>query len=69
MGEKLIKPYEISVWEDKLVKIENTNSAEYRFEENKIAVIGSDTMTGMNRIYNPIFNKKSNGEKSLTFSL
>ena len=69
MGEKLIKPYEISVWEDKLVKIENTDPAEYRFEENKIAVIGSDTMTGMNRIYNPIFNKKSNGEKSLTFSL
>ena len=61
MGEQLIKPYEISVWEDKLTQ--------NGFIENKLAVIGSNTMTGLNKIYNPVFNKKANGEKTLTFSL
>ena len=69
MGEKLIKPYEISVWEDKLTQIEGSNPAEYKFKETKLAVIGSDTMTGPNKVYNPIFHKKSNGEKTLSFSL
>ena len=61
MGEHLIKPYEISVWEDEL-----TQSG---FIEHKLAVIGSDTMTGLNKVYEPIFTKKTNGEKTLTFSL
>ena len=61
MGEILIKPYEISVWEDKLTQ--------NGFEEVKLAVIGSNTMEGPNKVYDPVFNKKSNGEKSLTFSL
>ena len=61
MGEQLIKPYEISVWEDQLTQ--------NGFVENKLAIIGSDTMTGLNKIYDPVFNKKSNGERSLTFSL
>jgi len=65
MGERLIKPYEISVWEDKLTQ----DGDEKKFIENKLAVIGSDTMTGLNKVYNPIFNKKANGEKTLTFSL
>ena len=65
MSEKLIKPYEISVWEDKLIQ----DGDEYKFVEDKLAVIGSDTMTGLNKVYNPVFNKKSNGEKTLTFSL
>ena len=69
MCEKLIKPYEISVWEDKLTQIEGSNPAEYKFKETKLAVIGSDTMTGPNKVYNPIFHKKSNGEKTLSFSL
>lgn len=69
MNEKLIKPYEISVWEDKLVPIQNTDPVEYRTEESKLAIIGSNTMTGLNKIYNPVFNKKSNGERSLSFSL
>ena len=67
MGENLIKPYEISVWEDRLTQIEG--SEEYKFTEIKIAVIGSNTMTGFNKVYDPVFNKKSNGEKTLTFSL
>ena len=61
MSENLIKPYEISVWEDQLTQD--------GFREKKLAVIGSNTMTGLNKIYNPVFNKKSNGEKTLTFSL
>ena len=65
MGEKLIKPYEISIWEDELVTSENTTY----YKENKIAVIGSDTMEGLNKVYEPIFTKKLNGEKTLSFSL
>ena len=61
MGENLIKPYEISVWEDELTQ--------NGFRERKIAVIGSNTMTGFNKVYDPVFNKKSNGEKTLSFSL
>ena len=65
MSEKLIKPYEISVWEDKLIQ----NGDEYKFIEKKLAVIGSDTMAGLNKVYNPVFHKKTNGEKTLSFSL
>lgn len=65
MSEKLIKPYEISVWEDKLVQ----NGDNYDLTERKLAIIGSNTMTGLNKIYDPVFNKKSNGEKTLSFSL
>ena len=66
MGERLIKPYEISVWEEKLIP---DGTGGYTFSENKLAVIGSDTMTGLNKVYDPVFHKKTNGEKSLTFSL
>ena len=69
MSEKLIKPYEISVWEDTLVKVPDTEPAQYKFEEKKLAVIGSDTMTGLNKIYNPVFHKKANGERTLEFSM
>ena len=69
MGEKLIKPYEISVWEDRLTQIEGSSPAQYEFKEQKIAVIGSDTMTGLNKAYNPVFHKKANGEKTLEFSM
>ena len=69
MSEILTKPYEISVWEDRLVQIPQTEPAEYKFEEVKLAVIGSNTMTGLNKVYDPVFNKKSNGERTLTFSL
>ena len=69
MSEKLIKPYEISVWEDNLIQVPNTEPAQYKFEEKKLAVIGSDTMTGLNKVYNPVFHKKANGERTLSFSL
>ena len=63
MDNILIKPYEISVWED---IYDNTLD---RFVEKKITIIGSNVMTGLNAVYNPVFHKKLNGEKTLTFSL
>ena len=65
MGEQLIKPYQISVWEDRLIE----SDGESYYEEVKIAEIGSDTMTSHNRVYSPVFKINTNGEKTLTFSL
>ena len=65
MGEKLIKPYQISVWEDRFIK----SGGKIYHEEVKIAEIGSDTMTSQNRVYSPVFKINTNGEKTLTFSL
>ena len=65
MGEQLIKPYEISIWEGQIVG-QGENSY---YKESKIATIGSDTMSAPNRVYSPVFKKKVNGEKTLTFSL
>ena len=61
----LIKPYEISVWEDILV----TNGDNSYYDEKKIMVIGSNEMTGPNRVYEPVLKQNMNGEVSLTFSL
>ena len=65
MGEQLIRPYQISIWEDRLVD----SDGESYYEEVKIAEIGSDTMTSQNRVYSPVFKINTNGEKTLTFSL
>ena len=64
MGE-LRKPYEISIWEDRL---EGEGEKRY-YKEAKLAVIGSDKMTSPNRAYNPIFHENINGEKTLTFTI
>ena len=66
MDDILKKPYEISIWEDELVTDENDNKY---YKENKIAVIGSNTMTAMSKVYEPVFKENTNGEKTLTFSL
>ena len=66
MSEILKKPYEISVWEDRLIEVSETESY---YDEVKLAVIGSDTMTSKNRVYSPVFKINTNGEKTLTFSL
>ena len=71
------KPYEISVWEDELVNdvvsVETESGTEEvpisYYKENKIAIIGSDSIEGLNMAYDPIFNKNKNGEKKLSFSL
>ena len=65
MSEILKKPYEISIWEDYL---ETFNGINY-YKENRIAVIGSNTMTTQNRVYSPVLQESVNGEATLTFSL
>jgi hypothetical protein len=59
----LIKPYEISVWED------SWNSSAEKFEEKKLAVIGSNTMTSQARVFSPELTRNTNGTKTLTFKL
>nr|DAE11582.1 MAG TPA: minor structural protein [Siphoviridae sp. ct2vX3] len=59
--------YEISLWEDYLVDAEENVPAHY--EERKIAVIGSDTMTSPCRAYNPKLVENINGTNSFTFEM
>ena len=65
MGVIKKKPYEISVWEDRLI---TENDVSY-YKEIKLAVIGSDKMESPNRAFDPILTENVNGEKTLTFSL
>ena len=65
MGVIKRKPYEISIWEDRLV---NENGKSY-YKEIKLAVIGSDRMESPNRVFDPVLTENVNGEKTLTFSL
>ena len=75
MGAIAKKPYEISIWEDVLEKVEKTDSStgyvtiEQYYKENKLAVIGSDTMTSPARAHNPILTKNINGSSNLTFTM
>ena len=66
MSEILKKPYEISVWEDELVTLENGESY---YKEKKLAIIGSNEMVSPSRVINPILKVNVNGEKTLTFSI
>ena len=59
----LIKPYEISIWED---QYDTTNNC---FSEQKIVIIGSDKLTSQNRVFNPVLTKNVNGTKTLSFSV
>ena len=67
MGERFTKPYELSIWEDRLIV--NEDSADKYFQEFKIAVLGSSDMTSPQRAMNPVLTENVNGEKTLTFSL
>ena len=75
MGAIAKKPYEISIWEDVLEKVEKTDDStgyvtiEQYYKENKLAVIGSDTMTSPARAHNPILTKNINGSSNLTFTM
>lgn len=68
---KLIKPYEISLWEDVYIEGDEDSSppVDSKYEERKIMVIGSDKMNSSNRVFNPSFTENSNGEKTLEFSI
>ena len=65
MGVIKKKPYEISIWEDRLVTEEDISY----YKEIKLAVIGSDKMESPNRAFDPVLTENINGEKTLTFSL
>mgnify|MGYP007070302306 CR=1 FL=1 len=58
MSEVLIKPYELSIWDNEL-----TNT------EQKIAVIGTHSLKTPNMAYDIVFNKNKNGEKTLSFKV
>ena len=55
----LIKPYKIAVYEDALV--------DGNYVEQRLGIIGSDTMTSQNRAFEPNFVRNVNGQKTLSF--
>ena len=57
-----MKNYEISIWED----VTNTIDT---FQEKKIAVIGSDSMTSEARAFDPVLVRNINGTHTLTFKM
>ena len=65
--------YEISLWEDYLVPAsgseEQHNYVPAHYEERKLCVIGSDTMTASYRAYNPQLKSAINGTHTLTFKM
>ena len=64
--------YEISLWEDYLVPatiIDGKEDVPAHYEERKIAVIGSDSMTSSCRAYNPKLIENINGTNDFTFEM
>ena len=64
--------YEISLWEDYLVPatiIDGKEDVPAHYEERKIAVIGSDSMTSSCRAYNPKLVENINGTNDFTFEM
>ena len=57
----LVKPYEISVWEDQFI--------EGQLREVKILTIGSDKMRSHNRALSPNLTRNINGVKKFSFSM
>ena len=58
---KLIKPYEISVWDD----IWESGA----FVEKRLGIIGSDKMFSQSRALNPQLSKSANGVKKFSFQM
>lgn len=63
MAEMLLKPYELSVWEEELDRQQGN------YKENKIAVIASNTLDIPEAAHSLILHKNVNGETTLTFSI
>ena len=63
--------YEISLWEDRLVLQtgEGQSIVPEHYEEEKVCIIGSDTMTSQARALEPKLVKNVNGTNKLTFKL
>lgn len=63
--------YEISLWEDRLVPKSEIggNIIPEHYEEEKICIIGSDTMTSQARALEPKLVRNINGTNKLTFKI
>ena len=61
--ESLKQPYEISVWDD-VWDEENK-----KYVEQRVAIIGSNTMTSQNRVLEPKLTRNVNGTKKLEFKM
>lgn len=63
--------YEISLWEDRLVPQtgEGQSIVPEHYEEEKVCIIGSDTMTSQARAIEPKLVRNVNGTNKLTFKL
>ncbi len=59
--------YEISLWQDKYVAAVGNVPA--HFEEEKIAIIGSNTITAPCRAYEPTLTENINGSNTFTFKM
>lgn len=57
----LVKPYEISVWEDVLI--------DGQLEERRLAIIGSDKMAAQCRAIEPTLTRNTNGTKKFSFKM
>ena len=64
MENVLKKPYEISIWED----FTPSEDKKY-YQERKLIIIGSDTMTARLRANNPVLTENVNGTHTLSFTL
>lgn len=63
---RLKRDYEISIWADDW---NNPGQNTGAFEEKRVAVIGSDTMTSQCRAFDPKLKRNVNGTNELTFKL
>lgn len=61
--------YEISLWEDIYVEANETTGAPAHYEEQKLCVIGSNTMTAECRAIEPKFTRNVNGKNTFTFKM
>ena len=59
----LIKPYEISVWDDVW------DSTAGKFKEKRLGIIGTHTMNALTRALEPNLTRNVNGTKKLTFKM
>ena len=57
------EPYEISVWEDKY------NQSIQKYEEHKVAIIGTDTFKAQCSALEPVLTKNINGTSTFTFKM
>lgn len=62
------QPYELSVWKDVFVN-DSGNLADSYYTDEKVAIIGSDSMESTLKAYNVTLKEQTNGDCTLTFSM